>query len=1521
MPLPRRLRTLVIAVLAALVSLTGLAGLPAAQAVGTSFVSTWDTTKEGTAAKTIALPLRQSGTYDFTVDYGDGTSVNVTSWDDPDATHEYGQDGQYTVTITGTIEGWAFKDTGDRLRITGISDWGPLKLGNDGGYFQGAKNLEITATGSPDLTGTTDMSWAFAYVKTVGDVTGWDMSAVTTMAAMFLRVASFNEDISGWNTGNVTDMSYMFAGFLNGEPEWEGAQMTFNQDISSWDVSKVTTMEGMFHGSLAFNQSLNGWNVSNVQSFFIMFRFSHYNASLSSWTPTSATNMAYMFANMSFNQDISSWNVSSVENFSSMFEGNTRFNQPIGAWTTTSARVMRATFYGASAFNKPLTNWNTSNVWHMGLMFNGAGSFNQSLATFDMTSTIVRGGMLDNIGMRWQNYDATLEGWSTQNVMATGTEVISPYNNQPTTVDALGASGRQYTAAAVAARTTLVDGKGFTINGDSLYEPPPPSADLSVLNSSWFPVTQVGQTNTQTFTATGSGELPVTITGIALQGAGKVDYTIDADGCSGVTLNPTQTCDVTISFTPTFDGNHLVYLRYATDATTKGDHGLFWTEIFGRGYGDCTGSPFDRGSGTTDDPYILMTLDQLNCVNGMNSNGDYLYMNAHFRMGADIDARSSTTAFQPIGTWWDAFTGEFDGAGHTLKNVSIDDAWAAIFPYLDSGAYVHDLVIKDAQILSRYEAGVITPWAANTTLSDITIDGGSVTSTIGGTAGGAVGFLAASTMRRVTSSATVNVTAKYSGPTAIGGLAGWLDDVDVSRSAATGAVAVTVDPWSGEPAGTVTVGGFAGVLGHDAGQPSRTSTTVSDSYATGTVSVTDNGTAYVGGFAGWMSYAARVLRAYATGALTATNPATIGGFVGDLRDNATVVDSLWDTTSSGIATDPAEGAGTTGRTTAQMQDIATYANWSIAEAPNGRIWTIAPNELAKLTWTQGLAASVTPVSQALTGTVGLAVTPTQELTATGFTGTVTYSVSPALPAGLELDPATGVISGTPTAAAAPAIYTITGDGAVAGGDSVTVTITIEQPHVTPALSPSSQTVSATVGSAITDTSSLTATDFGGTVSYTVDPALPDGLVLDAASGVVSGTPTAAQDATLYTITGFDGTSSATSALTITVTAPDPTAPALSPATQSVSATVGEAITDTSSLTASNMTGSIAYTIDPALPDGLVLDGATGVISGTPTAAQSATLYTITGTDEASVTATAAVTITITTPVPPTPAITPVSQVLVGTVNQPVTATSTLAAAHFDGAVTYAISPTLPEGLLFDTSTGVISGTATAPLSATLYTITGTGAVAGSDSVTVTITIEAAPTPGPGPEPDPTPTPIPNPTPSKPVGPATPSAPSQGGAGGSSGLPSGTWQPPTQVTPLLPGVALVPGRSVDATPARNVRREPSPTLAKAPVIASLVGEPVRLTVGTFTPGARYIVKMRLGSGAYTELGSVVADASGRLALPVWVSSKPVDATIAIVDATGDASYVKVTTEKPLNRKKAKPAARAKAPAGAPRLKKR
>jgi len=270
------------------------------------------------------------------------------------------------------------------------------------------------------------------------------------------------------------------------------------------------------------------------------------------------------------------------------------------------------------------------------------------------------------------------------------------------------------------------------------------------------------------------------------------------------------------------------------------------------------------------------------------------------------------------------------------------------------------------------------------------------------------------------------------------------------------------------------------------------------------------------------------------------------------------------------------------------------------------------------------APSISPATQTVTATVGTAITATSAYTDAEFTRTKSFSIVPGLPAGLSFNSTTGVVSGTPTAAQARTVHTVTAsDGVVSATATITLTVT-----ATTALTPTPQVVMARVGTAITPTTAYTATGLGTSRTFTVSPALPAGLSIAAATGVISGTPTATSATTAYTVTASDGTSSATARVSITVLAVGATGPTISPATQAVTGAVGTAITATRTFSDTDFGGVKEFSISPVLPAGLTLNTTTGVISGTPTAAQATATHTITAQD-GSVSATASVTITIT----------------------------------------------------------------------------------------------------------------------------------------------------------------------------------------------------------------------------------------------------------------------------------------------------
>ncbi len=338
-------------------------------------------------------------------------------------------------------------------------------------------------------------------------------------------------------------------------------------------------------------------------------------------------------------------------------------------------------------------------------------------------------------------------------------------------------------------------------------------------------------------------------------------------------------------------------------------------------------------------------------------------------------------------------------------------------------------------------------------------------------------------------------------------------------------------------------------------------------------------------------------------------------------------------------------------------------------------------------------------------TVGAAITALTPVNTGG--SSTSWAIGPALPAGLSFNTTTGVISGTPTAVSAATVYTISADNA--GGVGTTkITLSCVNP-VPPVISYSPSTNVYTVGTAI---SSLTPTNTGGPVtSWSIGTALPAGLSFDTTTGIISGTPTAVSSVTTYTITATNAAGSGTTTVTLTV---NPQAPVISYTPSTNAYTLGTPITP---LTPANTGGAaVSYSISAALPPGLSFNTATGVISGTPTATFATTVYMITATNATGI-GTTNITLSVNNNAPNivyTPATLSYS---VGTTITPATPVNSggLAASF---TIT---GGTLPSGLTFNTSTGVISGTPSIVFPTTTFTIKATNA-AGSSSTSVIITV-------------------------------------------------------------------------------------------------------------------------------------------------------------------------------------------------------
>ncbi|MGF6597258.1 N-acetylneuraminic acid mutarotase [Paraburkholderia sp. GAS448] len=236
---------------------------------------------------------------------------------------------------------------------------------------------------------------------------------------------------------------------------------------------------------------------------------------------------------------------------------------------------------------------------------------------------------------------------------------------------------------------------------------------------------------------------------------------------------------------------------------------------------------------------------------------------------------------------------------------------------------------------------------------------------------------------------------------------------------------------------------------------------------------------------------------------------------------------------------------------------------------------------------------------------------------------VSYSVEPALPPGLALDPRTGVIGGTPTAPSVATIYVVTASNSQ-GSTSGRVQIEVTD-HVLAPESLSYPVVSAiyAIHQAIPPNAPVTT---GGEITqFTINPSLPLGLSLDPETGVISGTPVFTQPATQYTVTGANAAGSVQANIAIAVQQPvvppvePPIQPPIEPPPVQVvppsTVSYADAVYVVGQPIVPNvptLTGGVPtqFTVSPVLPAGLDLDPVTGAISGTPTTPQAATLFTV-----------------------------------------------------------------------------------------------------------------------------------------------------------------------------------------------------------------------------------------------------------------------------------------------------------------------
>ena len=270
------------------------------------------------------------------------------------------------------------------------------------------------------------------------DIRLWDVSSVLGMSYMFNGAVAFNNGSQGlfWGTGtaSVTNMIFMF-----------NNASAFSQDISGWNVSAVTSMNSMFNSASAFNNAglaltwTNGTGTAFVTDMGSMFDgASSFNVDISTWNVSAVTTMSNMFNTATlFNSDISAWNVSAVTSMSGMFNTAYSFNNGIAALTwssgtgTANVTDMNRMFFSATSFNSDISGWDVSLVSDMTSMFLGVVAFNYDIRDWSVSSTVTLTNMFSNataFQTAWYTPDIYI-GYNSGTGLGNSTPLYSFFNN------------------------------------------------------------------------------------------------------------------------------------------------------------------------------------------------------------------------------------------------------------------------------------------------------------------------------------------------------------------------------------------------------------------------------------------------------------------------------------------------------------------------------------------------------------------------------------------------------------------------------------------------------------------------------------------------------------------------------------------------------------------------------------------------------------------------------------------------------------------------------------------------------------------------------------------------------------------------------------------------------------------------------------------------------------------------------------------------------------------------------------
>ena len=356
-------------------------------------------------ADSYTLPTVDGGVYNCTVEWGDGTTSTITSWNQSEVTHQYPSAGKYRIKISGQFEGINFHrheelNHHDHLKLLDVISWGDDSKMDIAGYVSPFNPHGVISDGSGGF--------------------------MTQYVGMFCGCKNWN-DISGgapnWGTCGTAKTRH---------PDGDGRKFGGSPLITIFygnsslqaDISVWTTEDRPFTGN-AYRHFETRPRASDIDTFKANFHWlvgnSNHWKMFTNRSVVSAEGNSLLRSNRNSRFEVSNWKLDpAVQNigWQTTFNGNLNMDPDVSNLVGPKVNTVAYIFNGADSFTgRGLENWDISGIdTNNG---NGAG-FTQAFAGTAINKILpwnfAFGARLNNMLFNCELYDSPCNGWDTSGV-------------------------------------------------------------------------------------------------------------------------------------------------------------------------------------------------------------------------------------------------------------------------------------------------------------------------------------------------------------------------------------------------------------------------------------------------------------------------------------------------------------------------------------------------------------------------------------------------------------------------------------------------------------------------------------------------------------------------------------------------------------------------------------------------------------------------------------------------------------------------------------------------------------------------------------------------------------------------------------------------------------------------------------------------------------------------------------------------------------------------------------------------